>query len=341
MSGDKIPLIEVSGDNYEIGYQIGKKLKKQIAKTIKFPEEVAEAHNLYKIGYFEKLAEKYFPYANKVFPELISELKGMADGSEQEFNKLWLLNVEEVLFDRYFDKCTTIITRNKENILLGHNEDFYKGFKDNLAFVRGNLDNGTSFLGLTFAGMICGSSVSINSNGITQAINSLTPLDTQVGVPKNFIARKSLEIKNVNELLNLLKIQNRSSGYCHNIIKNNKIYCIESTAKNYFVAEVKKNYFVHANDYLSKIGRGSESKPLSFSRRVLLNDYLSRIKNIDESGVKSLLSFRNKKIEVCRHEDKNEEDMTLASAYIDVGTNTINLIKGQPCKGKYYSYSLD
>ena len=336
---NKFPLIEVSGDNYEIGYQMGKKLKKQISQTIKIPNNIAKAHEHFNINHFHNAAKRYLPYANKYFPEYIKELQGIADGSKQSFDDIWMLNTEEVLFDKYFDKCTTLIARNKKNILIAHNEGFDKKFLDNMIVVKTHIENGSSFLALTFAGMICGYSISINSHGITQLINSLDPKDVCVGIPKNFIARKALEMSSLKDIVNLQKIKERSSGYAYVFVKDNKVFSLETTAKKYDLFEVKDNYFVHANSYLSKLVKFSKPSPYSTKR---VNHALGVFKKsplIDESVLKNILSYRSKDVDICFHKSKHD-DMTLASVLTVSGSNVLRISKGPACNNKYFEYSL-
>ncbi len=347
MSYNKIPFIEVSGDNYEVGYQIGKKFKKQIAKTVKIPEIVATEHKLFKIGYFEKLSSKYFPYANKYFPDIINEIKGIADGANQDFEKIWLLNVEEVIFDRYFDKCTTIVARTTNNrIIVGHNEDFHKDFLDNMAMIKVSLNNGVDFLSLIFTGMLAGSSISINSSGITQIINSVSHNDTRIGIPKNFIARKALEAKGINEILSYLKIKERASGYSYNLIKDNEVYCIETSAVQNKVMKIKTPNFVHTNCYVSDLSKDLEKAIYSIRRKELIENLFKKYKNVDEKVIKNILNIKSKiyngkEVVICHNNIKNEEDMTLATAFTEIGSNIISVIKDPSRNNKCDEYSLD
>lgn len=337
-----IPLIEVTGDYYDIGCQIGSSLKKQIKKTVKFPAKVAKEHQFFKIDYFVEAAQKYFSYANKYFPNLISEVKGIADGSGQDFDMIWLLNVEEILIDDYFDKCTSIVLREEnDKIYLYHNEDFEDYYANNLAIIKANINNKVKFLSLTFAGMLCGSSISVNSFGLVQGINSLHPRDYRVGVPKNFISRAILECKNIKEALDVIKIKERASGYNHILVQGNNIIDVETTATKFKVFNVKDNIFVHTNNYLYNKFLDSEELESSKARLSVAKEIINKNKLVDKNVIMRLLSYHDKKSAICKHKNKGFGESTLSSLIADSTDLKIYATKGNPCKNRHEVYSLN
>ena len=338
----KIPLVEVSGDYYDIGYQIGEALKSNIKKTIKFPIKIAKEHQYFKIDYFVEVARKYFPYANKYFPNLVTELKGISDGSDQDFDMIWLLNIEEVLIDNYFDKCTSIVFREVDDkIYLYHNEDFEKYYSNNMAVVKANVNNKVKFLSLTFAGMLPGSSVSLNSFGLIQCINSLHTKDYRLGIPKNFISRAVLEVKNINEALKIIKLKYRASAYNHILIHKNDVVDVETTAVKYKLFSVKDKVFVHTNHYLHKKFFDNEDLLGSKWRYNSIFDIIKNSKVIDKNTFVNILSYHGKDFSVCKHVSKSISDVTLASVIVDSSDLKMCIAKGGPCKNKHEVYSLE
>ncbi len=78
-------LLTVNGTNFECGFQIGKALKNSIHTRLK----------IFKISDKEVIKAKYklqkvHNLCNKKYPQLIDELKGMAEGSEVDYWKLLL-----------------------------------------------------------------------------------------------------------------------------------------------------------------------------------------------------------------------------------------------------------
>ncbi len=334
----KIQLIEVEGSYYDVGFQMGSALKNKIKKTIKIPEKVAREHKFFKIDYFIKISQKYFPYANKYFPQYVTELKGIADGADQDFNLVWLLNTEEVLIDMYFDKCTSIILKENGNMHLYHNEDFEQTYANNLAIVKAKINNSAKFLSLTFAGMLPGSSVSVNSSGMVHGVNSLHPKDTKIGLPKNFIARALTEAKSVNDALKILKNKDRASAYNHILIQNGRAFSIETTADKYKILKVKEDCFAHTNNYLTKLRKFSNITEESTARYNKILYMLKNYKNPDHNFILRILKSHDKKAPICRH--KNDSDITLASVIVDCNNLTMKVNNGSACRGEYEEFFL-
>lgn len=336
----RMPLIEVKGNYYDIGFQIGSMLKKQIKKTIKIPEKVAKDHQFFKINYFIKIAQKYFPYANKYFPQYVTELKGIADGSNQDFDLIWLLNAEEVLVDMYFDKCTSVVLKEEDNIYLYHNEDFEISFMDNIAIVKADINNKVKFLSLTFAGMLPGSSVSLNSFGLVQGINTLHPTDSKIGVPKNFISRAIIEADSIRSAFKIIKNKERASAYNHTLIQDNKAFSIETTANDYKILKIKENFFLHTNHYLTRLSKKGELPVRSVVKYNHAMEMLKKANVLDKSVVMSVLSSHLNDYPICRHKSKLDSEVTLASFIVDCNNLKMYVANGNPCKAKHEEYSL-
>ena len=75
----QLPVIEVSGSPYEIGYLHGKQCKERIKDALrKFLEYMKMNANLSKERLIE-LSSLYVPYAKEYAPDLVEEMKGIAD----------------------------------------------------------------------------------------------------------------------------------------------------------------------------------------------------------------------------------------------------------------------
>ena len=330
----KIPLITVSGTNYDIGFLIGSKLK----KDIKFIVDSLIDKNLSKkkLDSYLTKSKKYLDYTNAYFPNLINELKGMSDGSGVSFDKLFLLNLEELFLD--YERCTSIVLRDRNKIFLYNNEDFDKIFNNRLAIVNVKLNSGVNFLSIGFPGLLLGSSVSINSYNLIQAINSLCPKDNRLGVPKNFIARAILECKNINDAINLIARDNRASGYNHVLIQEDQIINIECTAKNYFVS-IPDDLLIYTNHYVFSSFKDAEKLKNSIGRYNYAKKTLNSHK-LNKDLIKKVIGSHDKKYPICDHGNKKSNSCTLASIFIDCKTLKMCVSNGNVCKNKYNEYSL-
>ena len=70
---------EISGTPYEMGYQLGSATKLAIASTLDF---VAKRFRHWEDAQFESARKRHMAYTEKLMPELVEEIRGIADGSQ-------------------------------------------------------------------------------------------------------------------------------------------------------------------------------------------------------------------------------------------------------------------
>ncbi len=269
----KFHIIKASGDNYSIGYEIGRKLKK-VMKNIT-NKKIIDVKN------YKTKTKSFLKYTKQTYPELINELKGLSDGSDLPFELVFAFNCREAFVQKN-ERCTTFIDPKKR--LIAHNED-WDGNIENLYILKAKI-NKLKILSLNYALELSGTSVAITSNSLVQTINDLSSNDTQIGVPKNFIARRILEKKSINEIKNTLNNTKRASGFNHIIWTSEGFFNIESTAKKYILQKIDKK-FVHTNHYLTSLSNFESTKSIS------TRDRLKRAREIIGSkNMKQILSDR-------------------------------------------------
>jgi Acyl-coenzyme A:6-aminopenicillanic acid acyl-transferase len=195
-------------------------------------------------------ARAYVGVTAMVFPQLIEEVHGYAEGARVCFEEAWTLLMEDELSDAPNEKCTTIIT-NKGS-LIAHNEDWEMDEKESICVLRKTIA-GLSILELFYMNTLGGNAISINSHGFVQAVNSLVPTDEQIGVPRNVIARWLSQTKNPESDFWTLSRLPRSSGYHHSIVnRTGHIWSIECTAKRQVLTKPRAP-FVHTNHFLTEL----------------------------------------------------------------------------------------
>lgn len=195
-----------------------------------------------------KKSKAYLEPSKKVFPQFIEELEGYAKGAEVNFDDLWVLSLEDELSDT--NNCTTAITN--EGKLIAHNEDWHLNSKDAICILKKTIKDLT-ILELFFYNTPGGNSISINSNGFVQTINTLSHTDKQIGISHNFIARWLSETKSPQQDYEKLTTLQRLAGYNHTLISlQGEIWNIESSARKNILSNVTSP-FVHANHYLTEL----------------------------------------------------------------------------------------
>ncbi len=330
-----LPFLHLRGDHYHLGLQMGEQLRPQIKESLRILQRLAKTFPQYDLAHFITLARAYVPYARRAFPHLYREFEGIVAGSGQDHDLVWLLNVEEILFDEYFTKCTSFVLKEKDNSLtLYHNEDFDAGFQNNTAVVHATLPNKTSFISLCFPGMLPGSSVSVNSSGLIQAINSLDPVDTRIGIPKNFIARAVLEAHTIPQAIGIIRQQQRASAYNHILLQGNTGVSVETTARAFKILPLRQFPFVHTNHYLHTF---KNKWPLPGSRKRYHT--VTRFLGSSPADPWTVLSAHTP-YAICHHPRPGLMQATVASLRINSVARALAITPGNPCRTQPKNYSL-
>ena len=92
----------------------------------------------------------------------------------------------------FHEKCTTFVINNGQK--LSPIMKIGKDSKNDIYILRKTIKD-TTLLELYYYNTLGGISISINSFGLVQAINTLEHIDSQIGVPRNIIARWLSETK--------------------------------------------------------------------------------------------------------------------------------------------------
>lgn len=237
---------EINADSYfDLGMQEGKLFGKCL------PNEIKEMHEQYRIDKKHlNLATQYLEFADNAFSSLVEELKGCAQGSGVGFDELWLLTIIDEIFGYTDSKCTSIITNS--GFLISHNEDWEADSQDQICILKKSIRN-LSIFELFYINTLGGNSVSLNSHGFIQTINTLTHSDSQIGIPKDIVARWLSETDDPERAFSEMKKMKRASGYNHNIADiNGRIWNIECSAKDQKMSSPKPP-FAHTNHYLTNL----------------------------------------------------------------------------------------
>ena len=184
------------GSHYEAGYKWGALLNKRGKKLDNCPTyEVGE--NRIQFG---KECKAIF---EKYYPEIVQEVKGIADGNETSFEYLC-----GMLFSMYcfsFDnKCTCFAINNKEQILFARNSDFLVSLEKLYMNCIYRLDDVYAFNGNTtaFVQMEDG----VNEEGLAVGLTFVYPILTKPGFNAGILLRYILEkCKTTQEAITAIK----------------------------------------------------------------------------------------------------------------------------------------
>jgi hypothetical protein len=208
----------------------------------------------------------YLDATAKLFPQLVDEYRGYAQGAKVAFEDVWTLDLDEELDQEREDKCTTIVSHS--GFLVSHNEDWTADATDNICVLRRTIGQVTVFE-IFYLNGLGGNSISVNSHGILQATNSVVHKDHQIGVPKKVFARLFSDTDSPDATYKIMAATQRASGYCHVLVDGTgKIWSIECSATRQLLIHPKPPY-VHTNHYLAESLtplEGNDNRHGSFTR---------------------------------------------------------------------------
>ncbi len=337
----KIPFIEAGGSNYEIGFTIGQKLKKQIRELINMEKKdyLKEPGKL--MQYYIRKIDGIKSISRKYFPDYFEEFCGMAEGSGMDFDTLFAIGCEDDLVYG----CTSVAGLSREGAIIGHNEDWLKDHINSTYICRIEQKSKPESISLSYAGHLPGFSVGFNSAGCAYTGNSIDAKGTcKEGIPWQFLTRGFLDAKKYADLIRIVSLKNKMIGANSLMAFKDKIFDLEFMPKGYAVIRGNK-YLAHTNHILSDKIKSEERlhEKDSVWRLERANELLKNNK-FSFSLVKTILSdHMYRPFSICCHEYEKKNATpyaTMASVIVKVDKKEFYVAHGNPCKSKYALYSL-
>ncbi|TAJ11662.1 hypothetical protein DMA11_15835 [Marinilabiliaceae bacterium JC017] len=259
--------VEVKGNAYERGFQHGKALRKVIRPAVsRFKYELITPM-------LEALGDK-FTYADyhtfffnhtgllatakKQVPELVEEIRGIADGANLPFEDLFVYNlnfdetfwvlekmigVDPILIMEKAGKkvdghCSHGSVWGEGKATVGYTLDWVRTFEGTQALIKHVLPNGDVLLTTTYAGCLIGHGINA-THGYTFTPHSKFQLEHDVdnGLAQIFIYRKLLEAGSVMKAKAYLENVHPAAGLAYTLTDKNGTITYEISANK--VAEFK------------------------------------------------------------------------------------------------------
>jgi hypothetical protein len=319
-----LPVYSASGNNYEIGFEIGERFRPQI---VDFLGKSKRLSLLRKAEKRNPRLQRWIKYGEKFFPQYMQEIRGIADGSNSSLTDISLINCK---YDLPRKKCTTVIFREPDRIVVAHNEDNTKDNLNNCYLLKVYPEIGVPFISFCYPGMTPGNSFSFNAHGIIITNNAMPTPDVRIGCPRHIVDRSQLEGKKIKDVIKRTLFQERASGGSFNIVsqKEKRAINVETTSKRHCITEVMDKY-LHTNHYVSRefnsLEKDESSLRSSIYRYKVGSKLLSEIKEkTSQAALDILASLEGKPYSIMRI-DKRMRVLTLFTALFDVHYDRITM----------------
>lgn len=360
----EIPTIQTRGTPFEVGYQIGVAARNTIHRMrdeTLFDYRDRWASLLESSRAFQAETQTHLP-------NVMLELRGCAAGAGIPFDDLFLMGVEELLYEEVRGSNdqtrkpsaapNNAIERTKGcsdlaaappatrdgHVWLAHNNDLGASAADQLFVTRFRVRGEPEVLAVTVGGIFI--SIGMNNAGLALTGNQLNANDSRVGVPRLFIVRDILAQRDLEGALTSALMPERASSY-NNIISfgDGRIVNAEGSAGAAALTWSSETggTIAHTNHYLHEKMLGFEADgqnvPMSASRCSRAFDYARKYRGEIDFDIchRFVRDHIYAPWSVCKHAGQS---VTVFSSVIDLTTQRMWLAHGNPCMNDFVNHSF-
>ncbi len=315
--------------HYETGYHWGNQLYKN-GKNIdqNFISGITEEGKIF--------AKKCLPVYEKYYPEILEEIKGLADGQKARYEDFYTFLLSMYCFEAS-NHCTCFAFKDKDNLIFGRNSDFlvaleklYMNCLYKLNGVYGFNGNTTAFIEMEDG---------INEHGLAVGLTFIYPKIVGVGFNAGMLVRYLLEkCRTVDEViasLNALPIASQQTLTVMDHFGNFAV--IECNCCHVEVIKPTENdsFVVAANGFVSqKMTEYNSIDDWHSSERysVAYNALRENKNNFSFKLARDILS--GKYGFMCQYE-RNKGADTVWSVIYDIKNKKIFRVEGNPSRKKF------
>lgn len=349
----ELRLIEVSGSHYEMGYQLGREAKEEVRSMIEDYKKIFRQYSGLDWKESIEVSKKYLEFSENYVPELVDELRGIAEGAGASFEDVFALNCgEELMYDTpkmakgknsQAMKCTSIVVSNGDKVLMGQNEDWIKADEKRQYIVHAKPDDGPEFLALSYGCLL--PNIGLNSRGVGHCATSVNPNDIKVGVPRILVTRKILSAGSIEEAVKYATLPQRTAGYGHLLSDSTGRICeVEASQSDFELTELK-GCTARTNHYRSdKMKNYEQGEPDtdSLKRYERASELVEKAYNTCsfENFTSILKDHGDGEYPICDHSREEFRSKTISSIVMDLKNLTLYAAQGNPCENAYKKFEL-
>lgn len=364
MALGRFPLIEIEGEATERGRQYGARAAVAIRQNVEAYLNLIE----YSAGMGRAMALEhaaaYEPVLEAHVPDLLQEMRGIAEGAGCDLVAVLLINARSELMGSMCDgatgECTALAAAPEVTaagrVLLGQNWDWYTAVEAEPVLLRIRQPDKPEILTVTEAGQV--GKIGLNSAGLGVCLNFLEHADAAQcvpgrGLPVHVILRQMLGCASLGAAVR--EAHRAPRGGAGNILMahaEGECLDLELAANEADFLYADAGWLVHTNHYESPRLRGGD-RGLAASMSTLARAARARrlLASAAERREVSEATFRRILTDhtygayaICRHADPGEPHLqqtaTRASVIMDLAARTMHLAEGQPCREAYTAIPL-
>jgi len=354
----RIPLIEVSGEARERGRQHGEAARERIDRSIAFYGEAFTAASGLSWERVRELAPRWVPLVEAYNgPELVEEMRGIAEGAGVAFSDVLALNGRgDLSYANVFEsaECSAWAilpeAAGDGHVYCGQNWDWRIATQETVVVLRIEQHGKPTIVMQTEAGQI--GRQGANSAGLALNASGLGPRwGSGLALPQPYIRRRILDAWDLNEALHAVFTSRQS--VCSNLLLSHRdgfAIDLETTPGRHGWGYPENGVLVHTNHfvYFVPVQIENDYRPTvadSLIRLDRIESVLARapetrsgddVRTLVREAMSDHFSFPNS---VCNHADDAdpalERTETVASSFVDLTAGEYRISHGPPCEHEY------
>lgn len=345
------PIITVSGEPFERGFQYGSQCRNIISLSLKTFAKAYKDDMKLEWNQMLDIVRKFSPFIENYDPEGVEEMRGIAEGAGKDIVDIMALHLKTELKVATsvgsFGGCTTVAAlpevTSTGNTLVGKNWDWTAEMKKLGVIIRKKPNKGPSSITLCEAGLM--GRDGFNSAGISIVCNALNSNKWRPGVPLHIITNKAMRAETLNDAMEaVLKAERASSNNYLIAHMDGEALNLETAPHTYNVIWAKDGLLAHTNHFLVQNPEIKDYMPEEFPNtltrfyRASKMLYQNRSK-ISLETIKAILTDHfDKPYSICLHPVPDGHGafiQTNASIIVDLTMLKMFVANGPPCQNEY------
>jgi isopenicillin-N N-acyltransferase like protein len=345
-------VLYLTGSPYEQGKQLGRgaaeEIRENMQRAARFRDEVAAGRDQ---ADYHALTRKNERWVSTVYPELLDELSGIAEGANVDYGELLSMNLNTHISHVYSATlaCTQVLATGPATAdgktYIGKTRDLSKGPLLAVLLHR-EYDDGTFINEVHTAGRMTIPD-GVNQYGVSVTCSGQWSPRVKVDLRRADSAWMTLnlqialrEAKTTAEAIEILREQPRASGMQVLVADGTTAAALEVTDDELYVFEPEDGLLTRTNHYFSPALAHLRPTPAenhgTFDRFERATEIMQERRG--SLGMPDLLRVLSDHAEppkesICRHGDGNPEGRTIAATFVCPEDRLVWTTLGPPCLG--------
>lgn len=350
----------LSGSAIERGQIHGESLKSKIHDLLggwRYAIEKTTSRSIADWASDFKAHTKFLPLTKALAPDLVEEIRGIAEGADVPFDELFMFNCTDenqwFLEYRGYDLalpgakgCSALANESAPVPLLAQNLDI-PGATDGFEVLLTIEDSGTTSHVFSIAGVI--GMIGLNSHGFGFVNNSMKQLNQRIdGLPVTMIVRELLKHASTESASEWIQNVPHATGQNWILGGTDGIAMFEGSANEVALIKADEHgHFLHTNHPIKNADLnedprflGNRSQSNTHARYNKMEHYGGSLADVVD--VKNLLSSHDPADSpICRHLTTKGNNFSAASVVYEISrTPVMHIAAGPPCSTQFQTFGF-